>query len=146
MVNVFVTGGQDNCSGHRPTISTSYREAFFCYKAYQHFHFNNLCHYREVGCEDSNTFINGYVPVSSQNYMSVTYKDKKHIILVKEETLEIFYQKAPVLLNNNLNFARYPSEVEMVILTSLIAFSVKNSDGCCHPGVLRTDVVAGRNT
>lgn len=89
-VNVFVTGGQDNCSGHRPTYLLPIMKLFSLIKENSHFQFNNLCHHRAVGCEDSNTFINGYIPVSSQNCMNITYKDKKRVILVKEVVEEIF--------------------------------------------------------
>lgn len=43
-------------------------------------------------------------------------RQKKHVILPKEETLEMLNYKTPVLLNNNLNIAGYPSEVQSAFL------------------------------
>lgn len=48
-----------------------------------------------------------------------------------------------MLLNYNLNFARYPSEVKMGILTSLIAFSVKKLQ-CLLPSRRAEDRCVGR--
>lgn len=43
-------------------------------------------------------------------------RPKKCIILLKEEMLEMFNEKAPEVLNYNLNFSGYPPKVKNTFL------------------------------